>query len=190
MGKLFRSVPLPVIALIALIENLLCPTELSIYLGGLRLPPHRIVLLIVVRFAIWRLLLGAPRVRFRAFDFFFLSFGAWTVFEFSLQPAGAGGLETGGSKALHSVGGYLVARAYIRSLASFVAALRLLAWAVIVSSLIALPEMRLGRHLAHELMQALTEQRFGLTRAYGTFDQPIHLGTFCAGWFALFWHGA
>ena len=110
----------------------------------------------------------------------------------------AGGIETGGSQAVDCVGGYLVARAYIRTIVQFTAALKLLAATVIVSGLIVLPEVFTGRYFAHELMRAITGihvptdmgQRFGLTRAYGTFDHPIHLGTFSCSLFAMFWYGA
>lgn len=194
MGKVLRTIPLPVTALIL---SFLCPTELSLFLGSLRLPPHRIVLLIVVPIALWKLI-GNGNCRFKAFDFFFLAFGAWVLFAFSLHPGETGGIETGGSEALDSVGGYLVARAYIRTIGHFVAVLQMMAVAVIVSGLIALPEMITGRHYVHELMQAITGQtlplrggmRFGLTRAYASFDHPIHLGTFCSAMFALFWYAA
>jgi O-antigen ligase len=57
--------------------------------------------------------------------------------------------------------------------------------------------MLAGQHFTHDLLQALTgyahprgiEQRLGLTRAYGTFDHPIHLGTFCASVVAMIWYG-
>lgn len=195
MGKVLRIIPLPVIALIL---SFLCPTELSLFVGGLRLPPHRIVLLIVVPIAIWKLMAGNGNCRFKAFDIFFLAFGAWVLLAFSLHPGETGGIETGGSEALDSVGGYLIARAYIRTLSQFVAVLKMLSVAVIVSGLIALPEMITGRYYVHEMMQAITGQtltmrggeRFGLTRAYATFDHPIHLGTFCSAMFALFWYAA
>jgi hypothetical protein len=50
----------------------------------------------------------------------------------------------------------------------------------------------------HDILRAVTgyehpighETRLGLTRAYGTFDHPIHLGTVCASALALVWFAA
>ena len=195
MSRILNTLPWPVIALIL---SFLCPTELSLYLGGLRLPPYRIVLLIVIPFAIWKTSLGGHGSRLRAFDYFFLAFGTWIIFSLAMHGGDAGGIETGGSQALDCVDGYLVARAYIRTIVQFTAALKMLAATVIVSGLIALPKVFTGRYFAHEMMRAITgihvptdmEQRFGLTRAYGTFDHPIHLGTFSCALFAVFWYAA
>ena len=65
-------------------------------------------------------------------------------------------------------------------------------------ALIALPETLLGQNFTHDALRALTgyvhptavETRLGLTRAYGTFDHPIHYGTFCAALLAQFWYAA
>lgn len=195
MSRILKTLPWPVIALIL---GFLCPTELSLYLGGLRLPPYRIILLVVVPIALWKLCFAGQGTRLKAFDYFFFAFGAWIVFSFSMHPGDAGGIEAGGSQALDCIGGYLIARVYIRTISQFVAALKLLSGAVIGSGLIALPELFTGRHFAHEIMRAITGihvqtdmgQRFGLTRAYGTFDHPIHLGTFSCALFAVFWYAA
>jgi hypothetical protein len=106
------------------------------------------------------------------------------------------GTVYGGSLALESFGGYVVARSWIRDVDQFRAVLKLLVAAALVAGLIALPETLFGQHYLHDLLQGLTgyvhprdtEQRLGLTRAYGTFDHPIHLGTFCASVFALAWY--
>ena len=104
------------------------------------------------------------------------------------HEGGQPGLVYGGSQALESLGGYLVARAWVRNEADLRATLRALGWAIFVAALIALPETLLGQIFTHDLLRAITgyyhpigiEQRLGLTRAYGVFDHPIHYGTFCA----------
>jgi hypothetical protein len=197
---MFKRVPLPVVLLIA---SLLCPTELSVYVAGLRLPPHRIALIILFPIAIYRLMLR-PDIRIHAFDWAMIAYNVATLAVFDhhgIQYIGpdltpSNGLVYGGSLALESLAGYLVARAWIRDQEQFRAALRLLVVAALVAGLIALPETLLGRHFTHDLLQSLTgyvhprdtEQRLGLTRAYGTFDHPIHLGTFCASVMALAWY--
>ena len=191
MLRLIRSTPLPIVLVIV---SFICPTELSLYVAGLRLPPHRIALLILIPFAVSRMV-ASPEIRIRGFDIFFLLYNAWTVAAFVQRGEGNGGLVFGGSLALESFGAYIVARAWIRSAETFVTSLQFLALTIFVSGLLALPETLLGKHFTHDLLQSLTgydhprkiETRMRLTRAYGTFDHPIHLGTFAATAFAMIW---
>lgn len=198
---MIRHVPLPVALVIV---SLLCPTELSVYVAGLRLPPHRIVLMILFPVALYRLCV-LPGTRLRGFDYAMIAYNVATCAAYSyhgIQFIGpdltpSNGFVYGGSLALEGLVGYLVARAWIRDIAQFEAALRMLVAAVFVAGLIALPETLFGRHFTHDFLQSVTgylhprdtEQRLGLTRAYGTFDHPIHLGTFCASVMALACYG-
>ncbi|HUS96588.1 MAG TPA: hypothetical protein VMX97_07615, partial [Hyphomicrobiaceae bacterium] len=196
MLRIFRETPFPVILIIL---SFLCPTELSLYIANLRLPPHRVVLLLLVPFAVIRII-SRPGIRVRAFDIVFLLYNIWTVGVFmhhegAGQTANSGGTVFGGSLALESFGAYAVARAWVHNAAAFRASLMFLVSAVSVVIMIALPETLLGRHFAHDLLQEMTgyahprqlETRLNLTRAYATFDHPIHLGTFCATIFAMVW---
>jgi hypothetical protein len=181
----------PVLLLIA---SFLAPSELSLYLGGLRLPPHRVAILLLLPLAAYRIM-TARDLKLRAFDWIVILYNVWTVGIF-VYHADHDGLVFGGSLALESVGGYLIARAWIRSLEDFQAAFKTLILAVLAAGLIALPETLFGQHMTHDLLQNVTghihpraiERRLGLTRAYGTFDHPIHLGTFCASLVALAWY--
>ena len=76
MVKRIFQTPAPVLLLLA---SLLFPTELSLYVAGLRLPAHRLVLLLIIPFALWRLT-GSGRCRMDAYDWFFFLFAGWTVF--------------------------------------------------------------------------------------------------------------
>ncbi len=184
--------PLPIILMIA---SFLCPTELSLYLGGLRLPPHRVVLLLLLPIALMRLL-SRPDTRLKHFDIAFLLFNAWTIFVFTHNEDGQVGFIYGGSLALESLGGYLIARAWIRDIETFLATLKAVVWAILIAAVFALPETLFGKTFTHDFLASVTgyvhptatETRLGLTRAYGTFDHPIHYGTFCAGLLALFWY--
>jgi hypothetical protein len=190
MKKSRVSAPWPILLVIA---SFLAPSELSLYLGGLRLPPHRVALLLLVPIAISRMI-SRRDVRLRAFDWVFVVYNVWTLGVF-MHHADHEGMVFGGSLALESLGGYLVARAWIRDLDQFLAAFKLLMLAVLAAGLVALPEMLFGQHITHDLLQGVTgythpraiENRLGLTRAYGTFDHPIHLGTFSASLMALAW---
>ncbi|MGL4396063.1 MAG: O-antigen ligase family protein [Hyphomicrobium sp.] len=184
--------PAPVIFLIV---AFLCPTEFSLFLDGLRLPPHRIAILLLLPVAMMRLLVQRG-LKLRGFDVAFLLFNVWTAAIFTYHHGNPDGLVYGGSLAVDGLGAYLIARTWIRDSDTFHAALRALATAVIVAGLIALPETLLGQTFTHNALKALTgyhhptavETRVGLTRAYGTFDHPIHYGTFCAALLAMFWY--
>ena len=182
-------------AVIFLIIAFLCPTEFSLFIADLRIPPHRAALLILLPIAFFRLLFGREQ-KLRLFDVTLIAFNIWTVAIFMYHQGAKDGLVYGGSLALDGLGAYLVARVWVRDAAQFAAVLKMLATAILIAALIALPETLLGRIYTHDLLAAITgyvhptavEQRLGLTRAYGTFDHPIHYGAFCASLFALFWY--
>lgn len=182
------------LAILILVASFLAPTELSLFLGGLRLPPHRVALLILLPIALWRMATDRT-VRILTFDVAFLLFNVWTLSVFLHHHGDSEGLQFGGSLALESFGAYLVARAFVRDQEAYSGTVRLLVVAVAISGLVALPETLTGWHYVHDLLGNLTgyqhpighETRLGLTRAYGTFDHPIHFGTFAASALALVW---
>ncbi len=181
-------------AVIFLIIAFLCPTEFSLYLDGLRIPPHRLALLVILPIALWKLALQ-KQLKIRSFDVAFILFNIWTVGIFMYHQGGHEGLVYGGSLALDGLGSYLVARVWIRDVALLHAAMRAMAIAIGAAALIALPETLLGQNFSHDALKQITgyahptavETRMNLTRAYGTFDHPIHYGTFCAALLAMFW---
>jgi O-antigen ligase len=191
MLQIVKLVPLPITLVIA---SFLFPTELSLMVADLRLPPHRIAILLAIPFAAWQLL-SRPSLRIRAFDVLFLLYGTWTMIVYGLHGPDHGSFVYGGSIALESFGSFLIARAYIRDWDTFRATLKLLIGAAFVAMLFALPETFLGKHFTHDFLQTVTGHvhpreyitRLGLTRAYGVFDHPIHLGTFAATLLALIW---
>jgi hypothetical protein len=192
MLQAFRHTPAPVTFLIL---SFLLPTELSLYLGDLRLPGHRVALLLVFPFAVYRML-ARRDTHIKAFDIGIAAFGTWMLAVYYWHSANLSGLVYGGSLALETTGAYLVARAWIRDLPTFQNTLKVIFIAIVVAALFALPETFLGRNFTHEFLAKVTgyvhpisvRSRLGLTRAYGVFDHPIHYGTFCAALFTLFWY--
>lgn len=191
MLKALSAAPRPVVLVIL---SFLCPTEFSLYLAGLRLPPHRVALLLLVPFALYRMA-TSRNIRIRAFDVLFFAFAGWTLFAY-WSHSGWEGFVYGGSLALESFGGYIVARAFVRSPDDALNAVRVMVLAIALAALVALPESLFGQIFTHDALRALTgyvhptgvETRLKLlTRAYGTFDHPIHLGTFCAALLAMIW---
>jgi hypothetical protein len=191
MLKQIAAAPLPIKLVVA---SFLCPTELSLFVAGLRLPPHRVALIALLPLAIHRLLL-ARKARAGAFDVLVLLYNAWTLAAYASHGDGTEGLVYGGSLVVESLGAYLVARAYVRDIDQFLATLKLLVLSALVAGLIALPDMVLGEYFTHNRLRALVggeplppvEYRLGLARAASVFDHPIHLGTYCASLVAMIW---
>lgn len=127
--------------------------------------------------------------------YLFIVFGLWTIGAYA-SHTGKDGFVYGGSLALEALGGYFVARAFVRTGDELRATMRAFVTAIVIAALFALPEALFGQIYTHDLLRQLTgyhhpigiETRLGLTRAYGTFDHPIHYGTFCAALLALFWY--
>ena len=192
MVRALKKTPTPIIFLLLCF---LCPTEFSIFVGDIRLPPHRIALLVLIPVAVTRLMTRSD-IRLRAFDGLFLLFGVWMVGSYTYHGFGLSGFIYGGSLALETTGTYLIARAWVRDVDTLRHTLKVALGVVIVAALIALPETLFGHVYTHDFLAKLTgyhhptsvHTRLGLTRAYGTFDHPIHYGTFCAALLAMFWY--
>ncbi len=192
MVRALQKTPTPIIFLLVCF---LCPTEFSIFIGEIRLPPHRIALLLLIPFAVIRILTRSD-TRLRAFDGAFVLFGAWVVATYTYHGFGMSGFIYGGSLALETTGSYLIVRAWVRDVDTLRNTLKVALGVIILAALIALPETLFGHVYTHDLLAKLTgyyhptsvHTRLGLTRAYGTFDHPIHYGTFCAALLAMFWY--
>lgn len=191
MFKPLTNIPVPVLVLIL---SFLCPTEFSLMVDSFRLSPHRVVLLLLAPAALFRLLSRAD-THPKSFDLVMLLFSLSSIAVFMEHMGADGGIKFGGSLALESFGAYIMVRAHIRNADDFRATVKVLLLAVIAAGLIALPETFLGKLFVHDTLRAWTgyvhptmlEQRLGLTRAYGTFDHPIHFATFTASVLAMVW---
>jgi len=104
-------------------------------------------------------------------------------------------VETIGSTSIEFLGGYVLARAYIRSSESFGALCRFVIFVVCCTLPFALYETLTGRPILIELINNLPglrsennvnqEPRLGLERAQVVFAHPIHYGLFCSMAFSL-----
>jgi hypothetical protein len=191
MGSIFKRAPWQMTLVIL---SLICPSELSLYLGGVRLPPHRLALIIAIVAAAIRFL-QKQHIRLLPHDYLFLIYGLWTIGVFMQHLGEAEGLQFGGSLALESFAAYFVTRVYVTDLARLKATVNVLFLAVMIVGGIAMVESALNWHFVHELLRPVTgyvvdldeEYRLGFLRAYSTFDHPIHYGAFVASTFALIW---
>ncbi len=184
MVKAFKGAPWPVLLLVV---SFLCPTEFSVYVGSIRLPVHRALLIILLPLAMFRAI-GPQGGRLKLFDVTLLLFATWVLIVHLIHHGLDQGLQSGGSQALDAFASFFVARAYVRTAEAFRAVASMLFAVVAAAGMMALPEALTGRFYVHEFLGQLTgyihptgvETRLGLTRAFATFDHPIHLGTFCS----------
>ncbi len=182
--------PLPVMLLIA---SFLCPSELSLYIAGLRLPPHRLALLVLLPLALARLAEGRG-LRIKPFDHLMIGFGVWLTLVYTWHHAWEG-FVYGGSMALECLGGYMLARAYVRTEAEYRSSVRFMFWAVMAAAAIAFVDVLAGEYFTRRVLRdwfggdPLPQMQFraGLARATSTFDHPIHYGSFAAVMLAIYW---
>ena len=100
-----------------------------------------------------------------------------------------------GSNAVEFLGGYILARAYVRSPQVLMAVWKVLFVIIILTLPLALFEAKTARPIAIEMIAKLPglfslenivmESRMGLDRAQVVFAHPIHYGLFCSVAFAL-----
>ena len=184
----------PILAALALLAMFF---QFNVSVGGLVLSPSRVLFLIVTVPLAFRLLGGAYG-RLVLADFLMVFFTLWsTIAIFLFNPSVA--VSFAGSQALALLGAYLVGRATIRSPEDFVALIKFLTLAVVVSLPFALVESLTTRNLIMEALAripgttvatpGLADPRLGLYRARGVFDVAIHYGLACAMVFSLLFVG-
>jgi hypothetical protein len=173
------------------------PSELAINLFGLALIPVRVILLLFFVPAIAQLAKSRD-FRLQPFDCFLVLGLIWLIIALMVNNGAEKGFKYGGSLVLEALGGYILARAYIRNHAQFADAVRSYFLFVLVTLAVAFPEAFLKIKFVHALASALTGNpdvaltseagRLGLERATSTFDHPILYGVFCATSLGLVWY--
>jgi hypothetical protein len=190
-----RSVQLTPVLLFFL--AVVMPSELAINVAGLALIPVRIVLLFFFLPAVLRLA-SARELRLQAFDWLLALAFLWLLMALVVNNGAERGFKFGGSLLLESLGGYLLARAYVRSYAQFAFAVRTYFAFVMVAAAIAVPETFFRIQFVHDLAASISglpkavigseAGRLGLARANSSFDHPILYGVFCASSVGLVWY--
>jgi hypothetical protein len=168
---------------------LIVPLEFSVTLGGLRLSPYRVVLLL----AFVPLLLRMVREnRLNAADYLITAHALWALLALCLYGGLASGIESGGIYIVESLGAYLVGRMAVTSPETSRAMLQFMLTVLALMAVFALPESLTGIHFLREASRAvmggsalpIIEPRLGLHRSFGSFDHPILYGVFAASTFA------
>lgn len=175
---------------------LIAPPEAQFELGSLVLSPQRVALMIGLPLALVRVI-SDPRLGPRLADCFVLAHVVWAAVSLAkVHGINAGSIEAAGSYWLECLGSYLIGRALTRSPAHIYFFARRLLLLVLVLAIFAIPEMLTGRHFIREGFGAIlgprslegVTDRFGLTRAFSSFDHPILFGVFCASALGLVWY--
>ena len=165
--------------------------------GSLVLSGQRTLLLLLIMPLTFRLLRGAYG-RLIWTDYFFFLYIVWATVAIAVNNPDRV-LQNVGSTGIEFLGGYLVGRAYIRSMDDFLALIRFLAILVCITFPFALFETLTGRPILIELLQKIPgftsvailniEARMGLERTQVLFAHPIHYGLFCSAAFSLVFVG-
>jgi hypothetical protein len=199
-----QSAPRQAIAADTTIARVALPLPAALYLltvvlpvwfqaGPLAMSTMRILLLILVVPLLVQLLMGRFG-KILATDYLFFLHFLWMIVSLGITSPDRV-IEQSGSLGVEFLGGYLVGRAYIRSVPVFVALCRWLVVLVLFLLPFALYEAWTGWPLIVGYIQQIPGissieivsigERMGLERVQSTFAHPIHYGLFCSVAFSL-----
>ena len=176
---------LPILARLMLI-SILMPLFFS--LGDLLLTPTRLLCLVMIPYLTVRLLSGAyGRLVITDYLIFFYSF--WVMLSF-IKLHGGAQIPYAGSQVAITLGGYLVARASIRSPGQMIAMSGFMVTLVLILMPFAFIEALTGEYIIPQWIvdtglfgtvgSVPYPPRMGLYRAQVVFAHPIHWGLYCS----------
>lgn len=166
-------------------------------LGPLKMNGVRLVLIVLIIPLMINLLRGRYG-RILPVDILFFAHMAWVTLALAMNnPSQV--VTNVGSTGVEFLGGYLLARAYIRNAGDFVSLIRWLAVIALCLLPFALLESRTGRPMIIDAINSIpgissvkavnSGQRLGMERAQTVFAHPIHSGLFFSIVFALVFNG-
>lgn len=178
--------------LCAVVIALALPPELSFSLGSLRLTSYRLALMASF-IPCLMILMTSRQAKPGAADALMLMHVLWVCTALAITEGISTGVESGGIYLLETLGAYLVGRTCIQNVEDFRNFSRFFIALVCVFAVFGLMETLSHQNVLREVFRFLnsapvmpdTEPRFGLARAFGSFDHPILFGVFCAAGFSL-----
>jgi len=183
-----KSLPLPVFLLLISIQ---LPWLISI--GPLRFTPYRLVLIALLPLLLLRWSKGAAGA-IQVTDIALLLLCGWCAFAMCVIHGVGPSVEPAGVYFIETMGGFLVARCYIRDQESFYLMSRMLFIITAVLLPFALHESVTGRRFVAEVFEmvfptypGVEMQRWGLTRAQVNYIHPIHFGVSIGCTLTLIW---
>lgn len=188
MGILNLKLPLPILAYFLAVA-----LPVHFYAGPLYMTGVRLVLLVMILPLSINLLRGKYGGIFWT-DIMFLLHTIWMAVALSVNNPDKVVSQVG-SVGVEFLGGYLLARAYVRNVEDFVVVVRLLLTVVCLTLPFAIYEAFTGHPIIIETIQKLpgltservvfAYKRMGLDRAQVMLAHPIHYGLFCSAAFSL-----
>jgi hypothetical protein len=165
--------------------------------GPLAMTGLRVLLLVMTVPLLVRLVMGSYG-KVMLIDMLFIAHIVWATLAMAINSPDRV-VENIGAAAIEFLGGYIVGRAYIRSMEDFRALCRALMILVLCSAPFALVETLTGRPILLEALRKLPgvstvafnnqDKRFNLERVQFGFAHPIHYGLFCSVAFSMVYVG-
>jgi O-Antigen ligase len=165
---------------------------MSYYIGPLRLSVYRIILAAVLVPCLIKWLSGSAG-KIRSYDVYLMLYVAWAVLSLFVIMGFDNGFEPAGMLLIETLGAYMLARCYIRDLASFRHFVKTLFIVVVVLTPFAAAESVLNTPILFNFfakfgsMATVTDMdfRLGFRRAQAAMEHPILFGVFCSCAFSL-----
>lgn len=180
---------------IAILFMVLILIPINLNLGGLRLTPARIMLLVML-LPLLGMLFSGKAGPVRSFDLLFLFANFWALVALIVYAGFNDGIESGGIWFAESTGAYLMGRIMVRNAHDFMRLARTYFWIIIVLLPFAMLEGQTGQPLILDMIRKVfptyasiwQEKRMGFERAQVIFDHSILWGAFCAGAFGFVYY--
>ena len=165
------------------------PEETSIFIGGLRLTVARIILLVLLPYALFRF--GQHMVtrsyRFVVSDALIIPTALWMVLAVSMTEGIDRAIVGCGVTALEFAGAYFAARALLTGPGQALLLAQWVSMLIAIAGFLAPLDTITGHHVIHDVLGSITgyepgyqvDVRRGLLRSAGTMEHPILLGTAC-----------
>lgn len=159
------------------------------YIGDFLLTPMRVMGVLAILIVPIRLFLAKAYGRITVVDFLIVFYAVWVMISY-LHNHGTSQIVLGGLTVTNILGGYLVGRATIRTVAHMQAVARLLATILIALLPFAIYESITADYVIPDIIKSISGlssysevdigRRLGLDRAQVVFVHPIHWGLFCS----------
>lgn len=182
----------PVLLAVFLGYALLVPPQLTLAVGGVILPPYRLIL---IPSALWMMAeLVKGRVRFERIDALVVMIAFWVCLALFMTTDAASAFTAAAAQVTDIALAYFFGRFTVRSAKDLRVFLLLLAPGLALSGALIMLESISHRVIVQQFLGQLTGQpfgrdsgtRLGLFRAYGIFPHPILAGMFMASFLPLY----
>jgi len=190
-AKLLRLVKWCPTLVTVFLLSLLVPTDLSFYLGPLRLTLYRVVLLVAIFPAVKTVFSGRVG-RVNIIDWLVIVNCAWSLFVIGYYHELDTMLKSGGIRVVEFAGAYFLGRAYITNERTYQGVVAVVIMVILLILPFAIFESVTGFNIIRKFasggaFSSPIDQRMGFTRAFGPFDHPILLGVFSACVMSIAW---